>query len=260
MIAAAERREKKHKNQTKTIKHVTKSTLLKQQQQEAASNVVAAAGPQTEESRRAALAAKQGEADLAAELGYNPYEAVKKTAGQARSATTTTQHGAITAPGGGGGGSLAPPPAVAPPLDLNAHATAASNNNDEDIDTDDPRFHDFEVALAIVASSGADDPAAAKNGLKIARKLTTNATTKGQAAGADSEKFRRVRLANPKIKAAVVDVPGNLDLMLAVGFVLVPDETVPDESLLVYPSGTTGPKWLPRALAAMEAAETSVGS
>ena len=250
MIAAAEAREKKHKSQTKSIKHVTKSTLLKQQQQMLQQQLPEA--PQTEASRRAAEAAKQGEAHLAASLGYNPYEAINKTAGQARAATTTTQHGAITAPGSGcSGGSLPAIPAVAAPQD----ATTAAASNDTAPIPEDPRFpyHEFEEALAIILSS--DQPASAKSGLKISKKLIVNATTKGQQPGAAGEKFRRVRLANPKIQAAIVDVPGNLPLLLSVGFELHPDDANPDESLLVFPPGFGGPKWLSRALQVLERTE-----
>jgi len=254
MIAAAEAREKKHKSQNKTIKHVTKSTLLKQQQQQQ-QNIDHDQAPQTEASRRAAAAAKQGEADLAAELGYNPYEAIKKTAGQARSATTTTQHGAITAPGGSGSSAPASPasiPAVASP----SNPTTAATEEGETMIPDDPNFplNEFEEALATVAS--ASDKPAAKNGLKIARKLIINATTKGQQANDEAaEKFRRVRLANPKIKAAIVDVPGNLSLMLSVGFELHPDDANPEESLLVFPPFCRGPTWLTRSLEAMDKVE-----
>ncbi len=243
MIAAAEAREKKHKSQTKTIKHVTKTTLLKQQQQQQQQQQMQelSADPQSEASRLAAQAAKQGEADLAAELGYNPYEAIKKTAGQARAATTTTQHGAISAPGG----ASAPIPTVAPPKNPTAPA-------------EDPQFpyHEFEEALATIVSSDQKD--AAKAGLKISKKLIVNATTKGQQTGEAGEKFRRVRLANPKIKAAIVDVPGNLPLMLSVGFELHPDDANPNESLLVFPPAFQGPTWLASALKAMEKTETEL--
>jgi len=246
MIAAAEAREKKNKSKNKTIKHVTKTTLLKQQQQQQQQAEAASAEPMTEASRRAAEAAKRGEAHLAAELGYNPYEAIKKTAGQARAATTTVQHGAISAPGGGG----ASLPNVAPPSNPTTEAT--------DDDQDDPQFpyHEFEEALATIVSS--DNPGAAKAGLKISKKLISNATTKGQQPGDDASKFRRVRLANPKIKAAIVDVPGNLPLMLSVGFELHPDDANPDESLLVFPPAFKGPSWLSRGLRAMEDTEKSL--
>lgn len=249
MIAAAEAREKKHKSQTKTIKHVTKSTLLEQQQQQQQQSTEASVEPQSEASRRAAAAAKQGEVQLAAELGYNPYEAIKKTAGQARAATTTTQHGAITAPSGPSNSNTTSIPKVAPPKNPTKALIPP---------VEDPHFphHEFEEALATVASS--PDPTAAKAGLKISKKLVVNATTKGQQSGEAGEKFRRVRLANPKIKAAIVDVPGNLPLLLAVGFQLLPDDANPDESLLVFPPGFAGPKWLASALQAMDATETSL--
>lgn len=249
MIAAAEAREKKHKSQTKTIKHVTKSTLLKQQQQEQQAPLTEEQlRPQTEASRQAIEAAKRGEADLTAALGYNPYEVVKKTAGQARSATTATQHGSIqAAPGSGNanasGGAI---PAVAPP----ANPTSALDDVAE-LPTD------FREALAEVVAFG--DAEAAKNGLKIARTLAKNATTKGQQTGdaEKAEKFRKVRLANPKIRAAIVDVPGNLHMLLAIGFQLTEDAAT-NESLLVFPPFHNGPDWLPRALRAMEDREQAL--
>lgn len=90
--------------------------------------------------------------------------------------------------------------------------------------------------------------------MKISKTLITNATTKGQKSGGDEEaaaKFRRVRLANAKIKAAIVDVPGNVELMLSVGFQLFPDEET-GEDLLVFPPAYPGPDWLPTALRKME--------
>ena len=239
VIAAAEAREKKHKSQTKTMKHVTKTTLLKQQQQQQQLQEHDV-DPQSEASRKAARAAKQGEADLAAELGYNPYEAVKKTAGQARAATTTTHHGAIAVPGG-----VATATATATTTNI---PTVAPPKNPTTAIVEDPRFPyaEFEEALATIASS---DKQTAKSGLKISKKLIVNATTK------QGEKFRRVRLANPKIKAAIVDVPGNLPLMLSVGFELHPDDANPDESLLVFPPAFQGPTWISAALKVMEETE-----
>jgi len=267
MIAAAEAREKKHKQLTKTTKYVTKSTLLRQQQlkedrhqyiqQQQQAN---AAEPMTEATRRAAQDAKRAEAHNIAQLGYNPYEAIKKTSGQARSATTATQHGALAAPGGAGSSAttdshFAAPGRVRPP---SAATTTTASHHDVTF-RDDPRhpYDEFQEALATIVSSV--DKEAAKAGLKISKKLLTNATTKGQQPVADAEKFRRVRLANPKIKAAIVDVPGNLPLMLSVGFALVSDDANPDESLLVFPPACTGPTWLvPFGLKDIENAETSI--
>jgi len=253
MIAAAEAREKKHKSQTKTVKHVTKSTLLRQQQQQQKQQNRAGAEPQTEASRRAAEAAKRGEQDLARELGYNPYEAIKKTAGQARVATATTQHGAITAPSGGNASS-SPIPAVAAPRDPAMASDGGGATIDDALYRNDPAYLDFLEGLALVSS--ATDASASRSGLKIARTLLVNATTKGQQDPAENaEKFRRVRLANPKIHAAIVELEGNLSLVMAAGFELHPDESDPDESLLVFPRGSKGPQWLPVGLKRLEEAQ-----
>jgi multidrug efflux pump subunit AcrA (membrane-fusion protein) len=256
MIAAAEAREKKHKKLTKTTKYVTKSTLLKQQQlkedrhqQIQQQQQATAAEPQTEASRRAAQDAKRAEAEHVAQLGYNPYEAIKKTAGQARTATTATQHGAIVAPGGGGSA----------PSVMDIDHTTTTTTTSSSIFRDDPNYpyHEFEEALATICSFSNQE--AAKSGLKISKKLITNATTKGQQSSVpDAEKFRRVRLANPKIKAAIVDVPGNLPLMMSVGFELLSDDSNPDESILVFPPACKGPTWLfSHGMEKMEQAETA---
>mmetsp|Transcript_33123 Transcript_33123/g.51271 ORF Transcript_33123/g.51271 Transcript_33123/m.51271 type:complete len:86 (-) Transcript_33123:295-552(-) len=77
------------------------------------------------------------------------------------------------------------------------------------------------------------------------RTIITNATTR------EGEKFRKVRLSNAKIAAAIVDVGGALDLMMSVGF--VPSEGEEDkETYLVLPPEEKGPAWLPEALACME--------
>jgi hypothetical protein len=88
------------------------------QQQKEASEQQQTQEPLSDASRQAAAAAKQDEAALAAQLGYNPYETSKSTAGQARNATTTVQHGCINAPSAGDQHSLKDGksiPAVAPP-------------------------------------------------------------------------------------------------------------------------------------------------
>jgi hypothetical protein len=119
MIAAAEARDKAHKSKTKPTKHVTKSTMDREkQQQKEASEQQQTQEPLSDASRQAAAAVKQDEAALAAQLGYNPYETSKSTAGQARNATTTVQHGCINAPSAGDQHSLKDGksiPAVAPP-------------------------------------------------------------------------------------------------------------------------------------------------
>jgi len=246
MIAAAEAREKAHKSKSKTMKHVTKTTLLKQQGAvEDVNNFTSEdLAPQTEASRAAMEAAKRDERNLANELGYNPYESAKSTAGQARNATVTTQHGEISGGGGGGG-------AITNPTSAVAQEATTRQQADHELP------EDFEEALVTIISHG--DAAASRNGLKIARTLITNATTKGQnpidAEG--SAKFRKVRLENAKIKKAIVDVPGNIQLMLSVGFQLVEcDEN--NESLLMFPPSYEGPVWLPTAIRKMEQQEKSL--
>jgi hypothetical protein len=63
-----------------------------------------------------------------------------------------------------------------------------------------------------------------------------------------------VRLSNAKIKAAITEVHGALDVMLSVGFQLSEQD---GESFLVYPPAEPGPDWLPDALDQMKRFETS---
>jgi len=240
MVAAAEARDKAHKAKSKPLKHVTKTTLKLQQQnqeQNGPSGSEASDVPLSEASRIAAARAKDDEAQLTAQLGYNPFEAAKSTAGQARNATTTVQHGNISSSSAAGDHL----PTVAPPQD----PTSAAVDDDEVV-----LPSEFEEALTILASTPGQ--AAAKNSLTIMGKLIVNATTKGQQPGEDGAKFRKVRLANAKIKAAIVDVSGAIDVMLAVGFSL--EETEEGESCLLFPSDYAGPEWLPAALKKLEAA------
>ena len=239
MVAAAEARDKAHKAKSKPLKHVTKTTLKMQQQnqeQNGPSGSEASDVPLSEASRIAAARAKDDEAQLTAQLGYNPFEAAKSTAGQARNATTTVQHGSISS-----SSARDHLPTVASPQDPTSPA-----DDDEEVDV----ASEFEEALTILAST--PDQAAAKNSLTIIRKLIVNATTKGQQEGEEGAKFRKVRLANAKIKAAIVDVSGAIDVMLAIGFSL--EETEDGESCLLFPSDYGGPEWLPAALKKLEAA------
>ncbi|CAJ1968187.1 unnamed protein product [Cylindrotheca closterium] len=236
VIAAAEAREKAHKIKSKPMKQVTKSTLAKQQQileQQQLEQQLnpSSQEPKSEASRLAAEAAKQNEAQVAAQLGYNPYEISRSTAGQARNATTAVQHGTMNA--GTAGDHL---PSVAPPRD--ATTAAADDDNDEELPLE------FQQAKATMVSATADQ-AVLSSSLNIMKKLLINATTKGQKPGEDSAKFRKVRLANPKIKAALVDVEGAVELMMVCGFTLQEQE---GESVLLYPADTSGPDWLSAAL------------
>mmetsp|Transcript_8936 Transcript_8936/g.14895 ORF Transcript_8936/g.14895 Transcript_8936/m.14895 type:complete len:410 (+) Transcript_8936:266-1495(+) len=228
VVAAAEKREKARKALEKPVKRKIEPI--------ANSNVDlnVANVPLSEEARRAVEAAKRGESQLSAQLGYNPYETNKSTAGQARNATATTKHGAVDASGG-----VAPPlPKVAPPKE----AAVA-----DDVPDVSPSFQQaFEACVTT------NDYTVVASSFGILRKLVTNATTK------QDDKFKRVRLANAKIRAAITDVHGALDIMMACGFVLTEQD---GESMLIYNAaseGTTdGPVWLPRALQQMQQYETS---
>ncbi|OEU06631.1 hypothetical protein FRACYDRAFT_278408 [Fragilariopsis cylindrus CCMP1102] len=268
MIAAVDAREKAHKQKTKpTKKYVTKTTLLRQQElQLGNNNFITSDEPQSEESRQAAIAAKRDEINHANELGYNPYAAAKSTAGQARNATVTTQHGEISSStgeissstgggnGGGGGSGGSSIPVVAPPSNPTTATTPATATA---TDVDYPLPEEFEEALVTIVSSSSQDTTAGR--LKIARTLITNATNKlkGQQEDIDAgAKFRKVRLENPKIKAAIVDIPGTIQLLLSVGFQLMECEEN-QESVLLFPSCQTytEPEWLSTALRKMEQQE-----
>lgn len=246
VIAAAEAREKAHKAKSKPMKLVTKTTLARQQllQQQNSTASSIDDGPRSEQAKQAAAAAKQGEAILAQQLGYNPYEPARATAGQARNATTTTQHGSISADTNSNAttdanADIKSIPPVAPPRD--AIQPANEDHHDDLTELDLPM--EFSEPLATMVSATTLELVQSTCG--IIKKLVINATTKGQTPHDDAAKFRKVRLANPKIKEALVDVPGALEVMLAVGFVL---EELEGESMLMFPADYLGPDWLPSAL------------
>lgn len=266
MIAAAEARDKANKAKLKPISRTTASS--------SANNTNAAPStsyelpdndPKSEQAKAAVEAVKTQEALTAAQLGYNPYVPNRATAGQARNATVAMTHGAIgensdasptttttttTTTTGAGSAGVPAPPHVRPPANALAEAVAPDANNSA---PPPPPPESFEEALEVLVTTCAD----ASGALSTLHKLVLNATTKGQQLdNPDSGKFRRVRLANPKIAAAVVDPPGALDLMLACGFVLTETDDGANESVLVYPAQSEQepvPAWLPGALTRMEA-------
>ena len=258
MMAAAEAREQVHKQKLRPMnKKSAHKTTTTTQQQDVNNFTSAELQPQTEAARIAMRAVKRDEQRLAQELGYNPYAAANSTAGQARTATATTQYGELNSGSGSGGISTTTGtssatastaiPVVAPPLDPTTSAVREEH----------PLPEEFEDAFVTIISQS--DTAASKTGLKIARTLILNATTKGQQRTEEEEaaKFRKVRLDNPKIKQAIVEVPGNIQLLLSVGFQLVECENH-NESLLVFPPQYTGPVWLPTALRRMEHQEQAL--
>jgi NAD(P)-dependent dehydrogenase (short-subunit alcohol dehydrogenase family) len=227
VIAAAEKREKARKALEKPTKKTYKPKTNAVDVNADLSNV-----PQSEEARRAMEAAKQGESQLSAQLGYNPYETKKATAGQARNATVGTKHGSVDA----GSGGTAPIPKVAPPKEAMVVA-----------DDVPPVSDAFQQAFEECVTSS--DHTVVVSSFGILRKLITNASTK------DEDKFKRVRLANAKIRAAITEVHGALDIMMACGFLLTEQD---GESVLVYPTSEgKGPAWLPRALQQMQLYENN---
>jgi hypothetical protein len=223
MIAAAEAREKAHKQKMKPIPKGKESTFAKQRT--VPSSKQGSDTPLSEEAKRAAAQAKADESAHAAQLGYNPYETSRATAGQARNATVAMTHGTIA-----NKDDKAPNKPSAPPS-LPSEAVS-------------PEFEDAYTLLVTT-----NDETTVKSSINIMCKLIVNATTKGQDSSEDSAKFRKVRLSNEKIKAAITDVNGGLDLMQAVGFQLAEDD---GETFLVYPSGEPGPDWLPESLEQMQ--------
>jgi hypothetical protein len=222
VIAAAEAREKAHVKKQKPMARKTLSTeeRLKQQQQPSTLQEPT----QSEESLRAQQEIKRKEAETAAQLGYNPYEPSRATAGQARNATVVATHGTIHA----GSDATSVPTTAAPEQDVS---------------------FEFEEALQhLIAYNTHKDPAQVASSMNVLCTLLVNATTKGQDGSSADEgaKFCRVRLENAKIKAAVVDVEGALQVLLALGFELHEQD---GESILLYGNK---PDWLPAALQQMQ--------
>merc|ERR1712032_1743790 len=119
-----------------------------------------------------------------------------------------------------------------------------------------PPSPEFEQAFSTFVTSSADHSAVLKS-IGIMRRVINNAVTKGQQ-GSDeaSSKFRRVRLSNPKIKEAISDMPGGLEVMMSTGFLLSENDE-DGETYLVFPPGNSGPRWLGSALAMMESYENA---
>jgi len=224
VIAAAEARDKASKQRNKPIPKKSKATTSVQKINELTDM------PMSEEAKKAVQAAKMGETEFAKQLGYNPYETNKATAGQARNATVAAKHGNIHSKN-----KDAVPAEVTPPKEV--------------IQPDLPPVSpSFEEAYMVVVTSNPSDRVVTS--FSIMRKLIVNATTKGQTLDDDtSAKFRRVRLANDKIKAAISEVHGALDLMMSVGFHLAEEG---GESYLVYPAGEATPLWMETGLTQME--------
>jgi len=238
MIAAAEARDAKHKATQKAIPKSDKRTFSVDPTTETIYEYDET--NETDETRRAVAAAKKSEKKDAERLGYNPYETNKMTSGQARNATVAVACG-----------------------DINA-GTATGSSRGEDATSlgrvkkpNDPTTvlpPEFDSAFSVLVTSNPDNDAVLSS-LKVMRTLISNAITKGQQGDEEtSSKFRRVRLSNQKIKEAIADVQGALELMLCVGFVLSENDS-DGETYLVYPPGEKGASWLTDALESMASYE-----
>lgn len=243
VIAAAEARDAKHKAKQKPIRKTEKRMDQKQQQQYQHHQT-----EDSEETRRAVAAIKLAEKEDAVNFGYNPYESKAMTSGQARTATVAVSRGDINvenAPSKMAGGSEA-----------EMSSPGRVNTPKDPVKAQNPPTPEFEQAFSILVTSSSDHAAVLKS-LSIMRKLINNAITKGQQGNDEtSSKFRRVRLTNPKIKEAITDMQGALELMMSTGFLLSENDE-DGETYLVFPPGEKGSSWLSSALAMMESYENA---
>jgi hypothetical protein len=87
----------------------------------------------------------------------------------------------------------------------------------------DPAEHEHEEAweaVSVAAGQLRSDPAGATAAEVLCRLLSNIVGSPGEA------KYRRVRLSNPRIQAAVVEVGGGVELLLACGFDILFEEAV----------------------------------
>jgi len=243
VIAAAEARDKAHKKKVRPVPktgHLTtaeKQRIAEQRQENENYNAqhIMKDKPLAEETKKAVEAAKADEMSHAAVLGYNPYEQANVSAGQAKTASIAVAHGTVNA--GEAIENKAPP-----------KATAQRQHESDTIEPTsiEPTFDD---AFTLLVTTNLD-PKQTSHSLGIMRKLIINATTKGQQGEEElSSKYRKVRLSNPKIKAAITDMGGAIEVMMATGFEL---HELDEETCLVYPPCNNGPSWIPKALRRME--------
>jgi hypothetical protein len=242
VIAAAEKREQLHKQKTKPIAPIKKqqqtdlpkllSTAEKRQLEYERQQQQSSTSEETQEILK--QQAKLQEQSNIQNLGFNPYETRKVSAGQARNAVTVSTHGEInaTAAAATNGSTTNPIP-----------PTHASQQQPQP-STSEEFKHAFEIFVTSASSSSSSSADAGVHpSVAILKKLIVNATTK------DEDKFRKVRLANPKIQQSVTNVPGAVELLLSVGFVLLHEEET-DESVLQFIP--PAPAWIPTAIAQLE--------
>ncbi len=124
-------------------------------------------------------------------------------------------------------------------------AATTDNTKSESPQIITPLNESFDHAFLLLVTSNQTEEEIVTS-LNVIRKLILNATTKG--IEEDSDRYRRVRLSNPKIQSAIVAMQGGLDIMFSCGFELVEDD---EETFLVYPMDKDIPDWIPMALQQM---------
>jgi hypothetical protein len=90
----------------------------------------------------------------------------------------------------------------------------------------------FQQQMAFLASKVRAMP---PQSVSLLRKILQNLLKAGDTPDENGAKFRRIKLANPKIQEAVVHTDGAMELLVAVGFG-IDGET--EEAYLVFPDGT----------------------
>merc|ERR1712151_279877 len=160
----------------------------------------------SEESKKAVEGAKASEALHVQNLGFNPYETTAVTAGQAKKTVVDVIHGEINTN-----------------IVAEAPTPSSTNTNNTPTQPPPPSMHEsFDATFSTFLSSSNSSN---KTSLSILTKLITNALTK------TDDKFKRVRLSNPKIQSNIVDVQGAMDIMMVFGFVLLEED---NEMWLIY--------------------------
>lgn len=246
VIAAAEARDKSNKLKSKPIarfkggkavKELTDAERRKieeQREELARKNALEMSdkGPQSEEARMAVLAAKGLEQDHMEQLGYNPYESSKATAGQAATATISMNHGTFDA------GKVVPSTGQTNVTEKKKGVKSGSNSNDTS-----PIPESFDSAFTIVVTTNQEEKV--KKSLRIMRKLIQNASS--------DENKRQVRITNPNkhIEAAIIDMNGALELMMSVGFMIIENEEE-GETYLIYSAANEVSSWIGMATQKME--------
>jgi hypothetical protein len=229
VMAAAEARERAHQQKMKPIEKGTRKASTASTTTTTTRAVEINNTPV--ETKRAIEAAKAGEAGTIAQLGYNPYEVIKGTGHQAQMAIIAT-------------GTSTTNPLATTTTDTTSTQLTHHNTTIMSTPLNEPFDHAF---LLLITSTTNHTEKEIVSSLSIMRKLILNATTKGLQEE-DSDKYRRVRLSNPKIQSAIVAMQGGLDLMFSCGFELVEENT---ETYLVYPIDKEIPHWIPMALQRM---------